>query len=94
MSKSQRIFAIIVLTIIFLSGYSLISSAIADPCADVKAGRVEFIDSRSCIDECAVDGGDCPYRAGQIQSQNDIKPEEPSTPQIDKTDKKENKNDR
>jgi hypothetical protein len=46
-------------------GYAVISSANADPCAEVKAGTVKFMDSQSCIDECAVDGGDCPYAMGR-----------------------------
>ena len=74
-------------------GYAVVSSANADPCAAVKAGTVKFMDSQSCIDECAVDGGDCPYAMGQSQETSTTQPApvettEPKTQDLKDTAKK------
>ncbi len=74
-------------------GYAVVSSANADPCAAVKAGTVKFMDSQSCIDECAVDGGNCPYAMGQSQETSTTQPApvettDPKTEELKDTAKK------
>ncbi len=64
--QNKKILALIVILLVISAALILILNASAHPCARVKAGTVAFMDSKSCIKECAVDGGDCPYNAHAI----------------------------